>query len=601
VTKAVSTAAAALAIGCGLLAARLFHDTTLTRVDVTQEGLYTLSSGTVNILKRAQAPVRATLYITARDEMPSDYQGLEQEIVDRLSEIRAASGGLLSVRVMHPQAANLVLKTEAEENAPEIGGEEPGETAEAVEKKKRVKTIERRLMEKGVQPFEVQTVEATQQSSKVIFATLGLAYREKDEEFIQPLARQTLGQLEYNIAQTVAQLVRPKAPKVALYLGPEPIEPWMAQAYQRAGRPIPDPYSQVADFLRAKKIDVQRVKLSAHEPLPQDYDALVVIGPNAFNDRQRWELNRALVSGRPTLLAVQRYKWDYPDARGGGISLKQSTTEPNVDEVLAASGLGISRDLLLDESHIALSFRTNDIRDLMGGKRVPFAGHIDVKGDGLSQDSVLTERLGSVLYLWGTALELDEATLSSQLMEHQVLARSSKRSWQVPSLRTQADLKFQGPESDDNRVPLVAKFEGQFPDAYAGKERPAWPFEMVQGPGGRPLPAPADPPSAEIVPKPGVLFLSGSAQMWGNGVLPTLDNSSLLLNLIDALTLDEDLLRVRSKEPRARRMDKPSETEALLFWLVPLVAMPLLIILVGVGIGVGRMRARDAWNAKHGR
>ena len=174
VTKAISTAAAALAIGCGLLAARLFHDTTLTRVDVTEEGLYTLSAGTVNILKRAEAPVRATLYITARDEMPSDYKGLEHEIMDRLSEIRAASGGLLSVRVMHPQAANLVLKPEAEENVPEIGGGEPGETPEAVEKKKRVKTIELRLMEKGVQPFEVQTVEATHQSSKVIFATLGL-------------------------------------------------------------------------------------------------------------------------------------------------------------------------------------------------------------------------------------------------------------------------------------------------------------------------------------------------------------------------------------------------------------------------------------------
>lgn len=597
VSRGATILATVLTLGCGVLGGRLTFETSLARADMTEQRIYTLSEGTINILRRAKAPVRATLYITARDEMPSDYQALEQEVMDRLSELRAATGGMLAVRVMHPQAANLVLEPEDQQADKEKDKAEGEET----ETRRREKSIEQRLREKGVQPFEAQTVEATQASTKVIFATLGLAYAEKDEEFIQPLNSQNLGELEYKIANTVARLVRPRAPKIALVLGEEPMDPFLRQQYMQQGVPLPDPYSQIEQLLRQEKFDVERVKLSGHEPLPADYDALIVIGPSDLNDRQRYEIDRALVSGKPALLALQRYTWDYPDSKSGGIELKQKTTEPGLDAFLDAQGLGISRNILMDNRNQPLSMRTGDLRDLMGGKRVPSPMHLDVQKDSLAADSVLTERLSSLFMPWATAIEIDRDKLSKSGLDVKVLVKSGPESWQVDKLRRQSDLTFAGVPGDENRAPLLVRVDGEFVDVYAGRERPKWPFSMDRAPDGRPLPMPADTPESELVKKPATLYLCSCARMWANGFANAFDNSELLLNLVDAMTLDTDLLTVRSRSSDDRRLEKPSLAKAALWQVLPHVAAPLLILLVGLLIGVGRMRARESWNSKHGR
>ena len=59
----------------------------------------TLSDGTVRLLSRARVPVRVTYYVSPKDDMPTQYKDLERMVVDRLEEIRAASGGRLVVRV----------------------------------------------------------------------------------------------------------------------------------------------------------------------------------------------------------------------------------------------------------------------------------------------------------------------------------------------------------------------------------------------------------------------------------------------------------------------------------------------------------------------
>ena len=51
-----------LALGCGILAGRLCNEASYARADMTEEGLYTLSEGTINILKRAEVPLRVLVH-----------------------------------------------------------------------------------------------------------------------------------------------------------------------------------------------------------------------------------------------------------------------------------------------------------------------------------------------------------------------------------------------------------------------------------------------------------------------------------------------------------------------------------------------------------
>ncbi len=595
--NAVLAVGTLLAVGCGLLGARFVSDASFARADVTEEGIYTLSQGTVNILRRATVPVRATFYVSPRDDMPAEMAQLERDVMDRLNEMRLQSGGMLEVHVVHMKAANLAIKTEDEERAEEA--------ADALSLGDEEKSIERRLIEKGVQPFQVQSLEATESTVKYVYATLGLAYRAKDEELITPVVPGRLDEFEYLVASTVARLVRETPPRIALYLGQEPLDPQLAQMLQRMGRPVPpapDPYGQVEQLLRREKFDVVRTKLTQHDPMPAEYDAFVAIGPVDWTDRARWELNRALVSGKPVFLAVQRYTWDYRPARGGGIVPRMTTLEPGVDAVLGPLGLGVSTDLLMQkENAYALRVRTGGIEDLMGGVPLKMPTHIGLLAANFSHDSAITDRIDSVLYLWGTALDLDREALLGKGLSVNVLAETGEEAWTVPVERglRNADLEPEGHELA--RYPLIAEIEGQFDDVFDGQERPDWPLAVEMTPDGRPRPAPPDLPAAPLTPASGRMILCGAAGVFQDGIIGNPGNQLLLLNGISALTLDPNLLEVRSKQPRPRQISEPSDGEALFWTLVPLAVVPLLLVGAGLFIGILRMRSRENWNSEHGR
>ena len=589
----ILSAGTVLALGCGLLGARLVSDATIARADVTEEQLYTLSQGTVRILQRAAVPVRATFYVSPRDDLPTEMQNLERDVVDRLEEMRLQSGGMIDVRVVHMEAANLAVQTEADAK------EEEAADALSLDEEK---SIERRLIEKGVQPFQVQSFDATSSTAKYVYATLGLAYEAKDEELIHPVVPSRLQELEYLIASTVSRLVRERPPRIALFLGEEAMDPQVRQMMLQMGRQIPQPYAQVEQFLRQEKFDVVPTKLTQHMPMPEQYDALVAIGPVDWSDRARWELSRALASGKPVFLAAQRYTWDYEPARGGGIIPRMSKADPGLDGVLEPLGLGVSDAILMQmENAYALRVRTGTIQDLAGGVPLKMPTHIGLLADNFSHDSAITDRLDGVLYLWGTALDLDREVLQRKGMEVSILAETLDQAWEVPTDRPlrNADLEPQGQEL--GTFPLVAMIEGQFDDVYAGQERPDWPVSVEMSPDGRPLPPPPDTRETPLTPAPGKLFLCGAARAFQDGILGNPGNQLLLLNGISALTLDPELLEVRSKQPRARQFSEPSAGEAMLWTVIPLAIVPLTLIGFGLLIGFLRMRSRERWNSEHGR
>ncbi len=597
----ILTAGTLLAVGCGLLGARLLSDASIARVDLTEEGLYTLSQGTVDILKRADVPIRATFYVSPQDDMPAEMAMLERDIVDRLTEMRLQTGGMLDVRVVHMEAANLTVKPE-EEITPELDGEDGADVPEADAGEE--KSIERRLIAKGVEPFQVQSFDATEVTTKYVYATLELAYAAKDPELIHPLVPARLPELEYVIASTVARLVRNAPPRIALYTGEAPMDPQIRAYYKQQGQPIPSPYQQVGQLLQSEKYDVRPTKLTAHSPMPSDYDAFVVVGPVDWNDRARWELNRALAAGKPVLLAAQRFTWDFSN-RGGRIVPSMTTSDIGVDDVLAPAGIRISDRLLMQEENaIPLRFNLGGLSQLMGGTPITMPNQIGLLAGDFNTDSAITDRIDSLFYLWGTALELDRDAMLKAGLDVTVLAQTGEQAWSVPTDRPLRNPDIAAAGQDFARYPLLALIEGQFDDVYAGGERPDYPVAIEMGPNGRPVPPPGDLPETPFTAAPGRLFVTGSASMWQDGILASRRNPGnmlLMLNCVSAMTLDPALLEVRSKQARPRQFKAPSDMEATIWTAVPLVIVPLVLIAIGLAVGVMRMRSREAWNAEHGR
>jgi hypothetical protein len=109
-------------------------------------------------------------------------------------------------------------------------------------------------------------------------------------------------------------------------------------------------------------------------------------------------------------------------------------------------------------------------------------------------------------------------------------------------------------------------------------------------------PEPEDAAVPELKPAPGKLLVVGNAQMFHRSFLSE-GNLDFFLNGVDALTLGDDIINVRSKKQIDRTISKPG-TATRQFWkFVTLGFVPLLIMAIGMGSAMIRRRSRAAYTA----
>jgi ABC-2 type transport system permease protein len=581
--------AVALCLGIGLVANWLLAGQSLGRFDLTQDKIYTLSEASIKILRHLQTPVHVNLYITPKEKMPTEMQRLEQDILDKLDEMRLASKGQLLPKAIHMEATAVLQQP----------GKEPSEGGTEAE------GLEKRLLDKGVRPFSVQALREDEVVNKLVYAALGIAYKDKDEEIIPRVVPDDLDSLEYRLINTLYKLNRNAPPVVAMVAPKDPlnIPPYMRQLYMQMGRPLPqteDPYETLERVLRHEKYDVRRVELAPNSGLPAGTTTVLVVNPQHLSERQRWELNRALYEGKSVLLALQQYRWNYSVVQKA-VSISKDDQKPEVNPWLSQYGIELDPTILMDVNHQSLTVREADnvmSALLGGGVTLNLPMHIMIPQDAMNRKVSITSNLSPLFYLWGSALKLQPDVLTRQQLQHEVLFSTTPRAWTVaPEAQlTPADLQ---PPAQGQQRPLAVLVRGQFPDVYTGKERPAWP--PPQSAPGMPPPPPSqeDAPAAAPTPAPGKLLVVGNAQMFHRNFLSG-GNLDFFLNSMDALTLGDDIINVRSKKQINRTISRPSASERQFWKFINLGLVNILIAALGIGGALLRRRARVAYAAALG-
>lgn len=582
--KLVFAGATAMCLGIGLLLNWLIADTSLGRADVTEDKIYTVSDASERILSAIDTPVQVKLYITPRSEMPTGLTTLQQDITDKLDELRIASGGKLEFEVINPRVEEAIASAQETD-------EEPASKEEALEK---------RLLDKGVQPFAVEAMSQNQITSKLVYSSIGVAYKDKKEEILPQIMPRNLPELEYRIVSTVYKLTREDDPIVALVAPQEAINipPELRRMYEQMGQKVPetdDPYEFLQRILDIERYDVRRVELTHESPLPEEYDTLVVVNPREFNERQRWEINRALRSGKSVIMAVQKYEWNY-QATGRGMSINRRDENPNVNPLLLRYGLQVDEDILMDVNTVPMSVQTSSNPLLRGmGTTVEFPIQILVNNSTMNQETSITSRLSSIFYLWGTAIELDEEKLAENGIDVQRLMWTTDQAWTWPKTDNLTQEAVTPPEQGEGPFPLMVLAGGQFPDAYADQERPAWPTPQPQPGQVQPPPAPPEEgPAPEIEPAPGKLVLLGCSEMFRRDFLQAA-NLDLFMNSVDAVTLTEDLVHVRGRKPIDRVITRPRAAVQQTWKAINYGVPPLVVAAIGIAVGLIRRRSRNAY------
>jgi ABC-2 type transport system permease protein len=462
-------------------------------------------------------------------------------------------------------------------------------------------SLEQQLSEKGIRPFQVQSIQADEIGMNLVFSAISLAYKEKPEEIIGRVIPDNIAELEYLLISRTYRMMLPEPPEVALvapYKEKE-MEPELKPLLDQMGGKIPEGYKEdnyelLPMALGYAGYKTSRIKLTEKEPIPEGTKTLIVVEPNQLEERQRYEIDRFLAGGGSLLLAVQDYEYNYTIS-SKELTVGTSEKKPQINALIAGWGFEVDDQILVDEQ--------SDVVSVSGAARLgPYELSVPVKvpiqilvnQSGMNPDVSITSRLSPLFYLWGTRLKLNDAKIKSQGLKVETLLTSSKDSWTVPFKSDNLVPKDLSPlpDSPHGPFPLAVMAQGLFQDLYAGKPMPAWPKPEPAGPADKAVEAPSPKP---LEAKSGKMILVGAASFFQKHLLRNSGHLTFFLNCVDALTLGDELVRIRSKQPIERSLDRMSSGAKVLWRFLATLLVPIIIALLGIMKGVIKRRSKQAY------
>jgi ABC-type uncharacterized transport system involved in gliding motility auxiliary subunit len=144
------------------------------------------------------------------------------------------------------------------------------------------------------------------------------------------------------------------------------------------------------------------------------------------------------------------------------------------------------------------------------------------------------------------------------------------------------------------RPPLAVLVEGVFPDPWEGEPAPEWAGAAADS-------AATDEPEeagADMEPKPGRLLVVGCSKMFEDMLINQAGHALFLLNAVDAMTLGEDLISIRSKQFDQRTFGEVSDARKLAFRIINIALIPVLVAGFGLGNRMRRRREADEYTSR---
>jgi hypothetical protein len=500
---------------CGFVTTR-----PLSPFDASGDASTTPDATVASLLSRLPGPVEAKLVVSAPRYWPSEHKGVEREI-------RAALRGLgLSYQIIRPESLSL-----DEQN---------------------------RIIDAGIRPFSIQRVEGDQTVRSRVWC--GLYVKNPAHATVIPeVAPSMLRDLQFLIAAALLRIERGSPGPLVGFVSDNP-RLSQAQAYEeytQMGATPPegsDPFSEASSLLAKYGYQVYSINPKA-PTFSAFFDFVMWLQPRVASDALP-DFSRYLAYGGKAFVALQQYKVKQRQYRGSGYQTVY-WPEPQThrfNQYLTLLGVyqrgekdGGPAEILMDinQGRLALDTRVyqrSRYREMLKQEVVrPFL--IRAIGAGLSSSSLLTSRLGALLYIWGNRFTLDQTKLSGLGLAVTPLVETSPRPWKFmwdggwipePMLSSPTpDLYLSGP------LPLAFELHGQFPEVDPEFSRAVTPT------------APRDGKN----PSPGTMILSGSSEMFANQnlYLAGYQHERFLLNTAASLAFTPEIaaLQARAKFPKS--------------------------------------------------
>lgn len=473
------------------------------RVDLTENKLYTLSEGTLNILEDMGEPVNLYLYFSedASRELPQ-FRSYARWVGEVMDEFVDRSGGKLTLKRVNPAPF-----TPEEDEAAAYG---------------------------------LQGVPVGASGDMLYFGLVGTNSLDGLQmmPFLQPDKEKFL---EYDLAKMVSTLSHPQQKRVGLISGLE-IKPGFDPATQSM-REAWVIYQQFDQLFEIEDIS------PGTSQLPENLDLLVLVHPSDLSESMLYQIDQFVLRGGRVLAFMD----PMAEADLGGdpndpMARMNAAGSSTLGALLEAWGVGFDTGKVIGDRDYALQ-----VSVAVGQPPIRHLGILSVGNEGMNDSDVATADLQSVnVSSTGWLSPLDGATSS---FESLMQSSENAAPIDVARLRFLSDPQdlAQGFEPSGDRYVLAARVTGQASTAYDQPPEGAPTVKHLSNSGDAGINV--------------VLFADTDIltdRLWvqkqnflGQTVVNSFaDNGTMVVNLADQLLGSSDLIKIRTRASSTRPFDR---------------------------------------------
>lgn len=502
------------------------------RLDLTEDGLFTLSQGTKNILSRINVdePVTIKFYSTNDDRvMPNILKPHARSIEDLLLEYEKQSNGSVSLEVIHPNP-----DTDDEDKAKDD---------------------------------EIRGMQVNQEGDQIY---LGLTVQCLDRKEVLPfLNPEDATAFEYDVSRAIAKVIKPTKTVIGLMsampIGGVPSMPFQQQRGPEAWA--------IVQQLRAD-YEVREVPMTT-DKIDSDITVLLVVHPADISKTVEFAIDQYLLGGGnvvafvdpQSLLAQAMSSQPNPMTGQPGSMINTSSDLP---DLFKAWGISYQKDMVLAD----MNYKGN-----LQGRLMPTA--LQLPGKAINQDDRVTSGLQAFTLINAGVLNIDR----KEGLDVITLASSSEASELIDTaaadkLRREPMVNFTASgKKQVLGVRIAGKFKTAFPDgkpaAAAGSKETGGPEQDASAPGAAAAAAKTPEKKADNSLKESkdsernVILFSDADMLYdafclkqgelGVGLITNGGNLPMVLNAIEVLVGGGDLIQVRNRKSPVRPFIKLKE------------------------------------------
>jgi gliding-associated putative ABC transporter substrate-binding component GldG len=527
--------------------------TKFLRADLTQSKMYSLSATSKSMMRKLDDIVNINVYFSKN--LPTEMKLVEADVRDLLAEYQAYSGNKLKIKWQDP--------AESEE-------------------------VKRRAQELGIREVQMQTYE--KDKVQAINAFMGIAVLYADKKEILPFIGRDMTNFEYEMTQSIMKVVRKSTPKVGVLKTdtsafiPQQIRMQMRMNQNDATE---EKYKPLFDELK-KNYEVETVDISSGQKIDSTIRTLIVPGGEVFTDRKLFEIDQYFMNGGNLIVLADAVKVSFQYGPMG------QPVETKILNLMEHYGARVEKNMVLDAACGQVQI-PQQVGPFQMNVAAPYPYFVRILKEGFDAKNPAVGSLDAPIILpWASSITLlvGKADSSgnagkSQDVKGTVLVKSSKQSWTEAgnfNLNPQQDWKPNPASLKTNN--MVVYLHGSFSSYFTGKSVPPV-KETPDSLGKITLNAEDQNRVIRTNAAKGNLVVAGTSNfVTAQNGMP--GNLTLLINLVDWLSQDDNLIQVRTRaiiDRSIRRDDlkKGSAMPGIIRW-INILLMPALLILAGLAI-----------------